>query len=118
MTKGVDEKIDEGVLGWFGHVKRMENDRIAKSFYVGEFAGSRSVGKPRKRWIDTVKDCLKERGLDVRQARRMAGICEREFMGRHSGDESLTLPRCHGCELSQLYEALKGGSPFVVNCTI
>ena len=25
----------------------------------------------RKRWIDTVKDCLRKRGLDVRQVRRM-----------------------------------------------
>ena len=71
VTKGVDEKIDEGVLRWSGHVERMENDRIAKRVYVGECAGSRSVGRPRKRWIDTVKECLKKRRLDVRQARRM-----------------------------------------------
>ena len=57
VTKGVDEKIDEGVLRWLGHVERVENDRIAKRVYVGEYAGSRSVGRPRKRWIDTVKDC-------------------------------------------------------------
>ena len=49
----------------------MENDRIAKRVYVGECAGSHSVGRPRKRWIDTVKDCLRKRGLYVRQARRM-----------------------------------------------
>ena len=36
------ERIDEGVLRWLGHVERMENDRIAKSVYVGEYAGSRS----------------------------------------------------------------------------
>ena len=30
MTKGVDEKIDEGVLRWFGHPERKDNDRIAK----------------------------------------------------------------------------------------
>ena len=54
-----------------GHLERMENDRIAKRVYVGEFAGSRSVGRPRKRWTRTVKDCLKKRGLGVRQARRM-----------------------------------------------
>ena len=25
---GGDERIDEGVFRWFGHVERMENDRI------------------------------------------------------------------------------------------
>ena len=53
--KGVDERIDEGVLWWFGNVERMEKDRIAKRVYVGECAGSYSVGRPRKRWIDTMK---------------------------------------------------------------
>ena len=42
----MDERIDEGVLWWFGHVERMENDRIVKRTYVGEYAGSRSVGRP------------------------------------------------------------------------
>ena len=55
MTKRVDEKIDEGVLQWFGHVERMENDRIAKRVYVGECTGIRSVGRLWKRWIDTLK---------------------------------------------------------------
>ena len=49
----------------------MENNRIAKRVYVGECVGCRSVDRPRKRWIDTVKDYLKKRGLDIRQARRM-----------------------------------------------
>ena len=30
VMKGVGEKIDEGVLRWFGHVERMQNDRIAE----------------------------------------------------------------------------------------
>ena len=34
VKKGLDERTDEGVLRWFGHVKRMEKDRIAKSIYV------------------------------------------------------------------------------------
>ena len=38
----------------------MDNDRIAKGVYVGECAGSHSVGRPQKRWIDTMKDCLKK----------------------------------------------------------
>ena len=35
VTKGVDERF-EGVLRWFDHVERMENDRISKRVYVGE----------------------------------------------------------------------------------
>ena len=66
VRKGLDESIDKGFLQWFGHVERMERDRITKRVYVGECAG-----RPRKRWIDTVKECLEKRGLDVRQARRM-----------------------------------------------
>ena len=61
-----DERIDKGVLRWFGHVERMENDRIAKRVYAGELAG-----RPWKSWIDIVKDYFIKRGLDVRQAWRM-----------------------------------------------
>ena len=39
--------------------------------YVGECAGSHSMGRLQKRWIDSVKECLRKRGLNVRQARRM-----------------------------------------------
>ena len=59
-TKGVDERISEGVLRWFGHVVRMENVRIAKRVFVEEGAGSPSVDRPRKRWIDTARDCLRQ----------------------------------------------------------
>ena len=65
------EKIDEIVLRWFGRVERRGNDRIAKRVYVGECVGSRLVGGPGKRYIDSVNDCLKKRGLNVGQARRM-----------------------------------------------
>ena len=65
VTKGLDEKINEGVLRWFAVWKEWRTTRVLRR----ECAGSRSVGRPR--WIDTVKDCLKKRGLDVRQARIM-----------------------------------------------
>ena len=71
LKKGVDERIDEGILWWLGHVERIERDKIAKRvYYVGEYAGSHLVGRPWRRWID-VMECLKKRGLDIRQARGM-----------------------------------------------
>ena len=47
---------------------------IAKKVYVGEYSGSRLVCRPRRRWIVNGKCCLRKRGLDVRQARRMGLI--------------------------------------------
>ena len=49
VVKRMDERIGEGVLQCFGHVERMENSKIAKRLYVGDWAGSHSVGRPQKR---------------------------------------------------------------------
>ena len=50
----------------------MERDRIAERVYVSYvLVVIQWVGSGRDRWMDTVKECLRKRGLDVRQARRM-----------------------------------------------
>ena len=36
VSKRMNERIDEAVLLRFDHVERMENDRLAKTVYVGE----------------------------------------------------------------------------------
>ena len=35
LKKGLDERIDEGVLRWYGHVERRERDRVPKSLCRG-----------------------------------------------------------------------------------
>ena len=78
VKKNLDERIDEGVLRWFGYVERMERDRIAKRVYVGECAGSRSVGRPQKRWIDSVKERVKKskQGEFVQDRSGWRRVCE------------------------------------------
>ena len=79
-------------------MERMESDRIVKRVYVAEWASSRSLGRPRTRWIDTMKDCLKKRGLGIRQAKIMVhdrnvwqGFVRRNARDFSRGDEPLTL---------------------------
>ena len=80
VMKGVDKRVDKGFPWFFRHLKRMENYKIAKRVYVGECAGSSSVSRLQKRWIDTMKDYLKKRALDVEQVEWcMIGVNGRDF---------------------------------------
>ena len=79
--------------------------------YVGKCAGSRTVSRPQKRWIDTMKEYLRKRGLDVRQAWRIVqdrsecwGFTRRDAWGIARGMN----PDLH--EMPQLWVATAIGS--------
>ena len=46
---------------------------ITKGVYVGVCAGSHSVGRPRKRGIDTVKECLKKKRFGCQASKENGG---------------------------------------------
>jgi hypothetical protein len=50
------EKIRESRLRWYGHVKRMEAKELVRWAMERKEPGTRSRGRPRKRWMDCVKD--------------------------------------------------------------
>jgi hypothetical protein len=43
------------VLRWYGHVERMEEERVVKRIYMPKVEGSRIRGRPKLRWMDGVK---------------------------------------------------------------
>ena len=56
VVKWADESIDGIVLRWFGHIERVDNDRIGKRVYMREYVDIHLVDRPRKRRIDSVND--------------------------------------------------------------
>jgi hypothetical protein len=42
-------------LCWFGHIQRMEENRIPKRVLYVDLESTRPTGKPRKRWQDEVR---------------------------------------------------------------
>ena len=64
----VVDKIGRRRLTWYGHVIRMENERIPAKVLHGEVEGVRSRGRPRKKWIDNVLEDIKNRGCELRKA--------------------------------------------------
>ena len=65
----VGERMDQSILRWFGHVERMEDDRLARKVYESEMQGPRCRGRPRKGWMDGVKEVLSKRGLNIQEAK-------------------------------------------------
>merc|ERR1712002_1280818 len=66
---GVSERMDQGVLRWFGHVERMGNERLVKRVYDSEVRGVRRMGRPRKSWMNGVNETLKRKGLNIQEAK-------------------------------------------------
>merc|ERR1712002_884396 len=56
----VSERMDQGVLRWFGHVERV---------YNSEVRGVRRRGRPRKSWMDGVNETLGRKGLNIQEAK-------------------------------------------------
>jgi hypothetical protein len=52
-------------MRWAGHVARMGEKRNVYRLLVGKPEGKRSLGRPRRRWIDNINMDLLETGLSV-----------------------------------------------------
>lgn len=62
-------RADESVLRWYGHVERMDNERVTKKIYESSVSGVRGRGKPKLRWMDCVKELVERRGLTLQAAK-------------------------------------------------
>jgi hypothetical protein len=51
-------------MRWAGHVARIEEKRNACRILVGKPEGKRSLGRPRRRWVDNIRMDLREIGWD------------------------------------------------------
>src|SRR5678816_3860301 len=69
VKKGVNERINESTLRWFDHVERMNDSWLVKRMYSGECVGNRPAGRPKKKWIYSVNECLKERNVSFTEER-------------------------------------------------
>ena len=51
-------RADKRVLRWFAYVERMDDYRMARRVLMAEVGGGRVRGRPRIRWMDSVKVAL------------------------------------------------------------
>ena len=65
-------RVDVNVLRWFGHVERMDNERLLKKVMNAKVDGRNARGRPRFGWMDGVKRALNDRRMDIREASERA----------------------------------------------
>ena len=59
------KKIQERRLKWYGHVMRREEHYVGRRAMVIKVQGRRKSGIPKRRWLDKVKDGIKEKGMSA-----------------------------------------------------
>ena len=70
--RGLVVRAEEGVLKWFGHMCRMNEDRMVGKVLRSEVEGGRERGRPKWRWMDGVREILGGRNLSLEEGRRLA----------------------------------------------
>ena len=74
VVKELSVRADQRGLRWFGHMERMDEERLAKRVMKSEVSGRRARGRPRIGWMDGVTGALRVRGMSVETAR----LCARD----------------------------------------
>ena len=55
----------EGRLRWYGHVMRRDQEYVGRRMMEMELPGKRRRGRPKKRFLDVVKEDMGEIGAKV-----------------------------------------------------
>ena len=85
----ITKKVQERRLKWYGHVMRREEHYVGRRAMVMKVQGRRKIGRPKRRWLDKVKDDIKEKGLsaDVVYDRVHGDVCHRTSTPYKSGNK-------------------------------
>jgi len=71
-TQPVQEFINRRQIKWFGHLIRMKPNETPAMAYNNKYDGYRTRGRPRKRWIDGIKEILEQHQMTLPEATERA----------------------------------------------
>uniref|UniRef100_A0A8D8U605 Endonuclease-reverse transcriptase n=1 Tax=Cacopsylla melanoneura TaxID=428564 RepID=A0A8D8U605_9HEMI len=60
----IQERIERSRLQWYGHMRRLDENRIPLRMFNLETEGRRRRGRPSLRWVDMIHKDIQKRGLD------------------------------------------------------
>lgn len=69
-VRSLREKIGRNQMRWYGHVKRMSEERIPKRMEEMQEEGRRPRGRPRGRWKDGIRRVVESKGGNWMEVQR------------------------------------------------
>ncbi len=83
----ITKKVQERRLKCYGHVIRREEHYVGRRAMEMKVQGRRERGRPKRRWLDKVKDDIKEKGPSVMKCMTVlhGGVCHRTSTPHRSG---------------------------------
>ena len=78
QVKSILHFIEETQLRWYGHVRRMSTSRTAQRWLEWTPDTTRPRGRPRKRWMENVKEAIEVRGSTLREIEHSALFLDRK----------------------------------------
>ena len=67
-VNSVEEAARRSRLRWWGHVQRIDEDRIPKKLLDSGLVGKRGRGRPRRKWVEAVGSDLDVTGVSWNEA--------------------------------------------------
>ena len=83
------QKVQERRLKWYGLVMRREEHCVGRRAMVMKVQGRRKRGRPKRRWLDKVKEDIKGRDcrLMLCTTELHGGVCHRTSTPHKSGNK-------------------------------
>ena len=70
VRDNITNMVKKRRLNWFGHVNRREDTSMVKKAYKEEFQGKRPRGRPKKRWVDQIREDFRTPLLTIERRTR------------------------------------------------
>ena len=77
VKESIKVKTKRNLLRWFGHMERMNDERLTKKVYCAKVDGCRRRGRPRKVWMDQICEIANEWDIQSHDKRR---ACMKKIM--------------------------------------